>query len=50
MIIIIIKYCEGGKTLEQVAQTDCGVPIPGDIQNMIVQPDLADPILSRGLD
>ena len=27
-----ILYCEGGETLEQVAQRGCGRPLPGSIQ------------------
>lgn len=26
-------YCEGGQTLERIAQGDCGVSVCGDIQN-----------------
>jgi len=28
-------YQEGGQTLEQVAQRGCGIPILGDVQNLI---------------
>ena len=27
-----MHYCEGGETLEQVAQGGCGCPLPGSIQ------------------
>lgn len=45
--------CEGGQTLEQVAERGCGVSDLADIQNMSghEQPYLADPTQSgAGLD
>ena len=27
-----MRYCEGGETLERVAQGGCGCPLPGSIQ------------------
>ena len=51
-----ILYCEGGETLEQVAQRGCGCPLPGSIQGQagwgFEQPGLVGgvPAYSRGLE
>ena len=51
-----ILYCEGKETLEQVAQGDCGCPIPESIQGQAgwgcEQPGLEGsvPAYSRGLE
>lgn len=43
-----LSYCEGGQTLDQVAQRWCGVSILGDIQNLDEhgprQPAIVDPV------
>ena len=47
-----ILYCEGGETLEQVAQRSCGCPIPGSVQSQVgwgfEQPDLAEGVRAHG--
>ena len=51
-----ILYCEGGETLEQVAQRGCGCPLPGGLQGQpgwgFEQPGLEGgvPAYSRGLE
>jgi len=49
-----LRYFEGGRSLEQVAQRCYGVSFSGDIQNTPgrgpVQPALGDPVLAAGLD
>lgn len=44
-------YCEGGQTLEQVAQTGCAISILGAIQNLNKyysdQPTPGDIMISR---
>jgi len=49
-------YCEGDETLEQVAQTGCGCPLPGRVQGQVrwdfEQPDLVEgiPTYGRGVE
>jgi len=47
-----ILYYEGGEVMEQVAQSSCGCPLPGSIQDQagwgFEQPDLTEGILARG--
>ena len=57
VLIAYIDYtCQGGDTLEQVAQGGCGCPIPGGIQGQAGcgsgQPGLVvgDPAHSRGVE
>lgn len=49
----IKNYCEAGQTLKQVTQRGCRVTILGNIEKLTVcglgQPDLADPILNKGI-
>jgi len=33
--VLEIHYSEGGEALEQVAQRNCGFPIPGGIQGQV---------------
>ena len=43
-----VLHCEGGETLEQVAQRSCGCPLPGSVQGHVgwgfKQPDLVEGI------
>jgi len=45
-----MRYCEGGETLERVAQGGCGCPLPGSIQGqaglVLEQPGLKGAVLS----
>ena len=47
-----ILYCEGGETLEQVAQISCGCPLPGSVQGQvgrgIDQPDVVEGVPAHG--
>jgi len=51
---ITLIYCQGGQTLEWIAQTGCGVSIHGGIQSPTGrdpgQPALADPVSAGVLD
>jgi len=45
-------YCEGGETLEVVAQRGCGCPLPGSVQGQAArsceQPGLLEVSLPKG--
>ena len=47
-----VLHCEGGEALEQVAQRDCGSPIPGSVQGQagwgFEQPGLAEGVPAHG--
>lgn len=44
-------HCEGGQTLEQVTQRNCGTSVLGDTQTCLDKvPDANRLALSRGLD
>ncbi|RMC16308.1 hypothetical protein DUI87_08524 [Hirundo rustica rustica] len=49
-----VIYCEGGETLEQVAQRNCGFPIPGSAQGQVgwgfEQPGLVKGKVKKELD